>query len=95
MQQTRLGSQSHHCAVLPVFLFTPAHLGGYGFSPQSITLYIAGSGASLLVEARASGVAIEALPAAANLFRLPATLRSLPPRPVYVRAPDAKAKVAA
>jgi tRNA threonylcarbamoyladenosine biosynthesis protein TsaB len=56
---------------------------------------VAGSGASLLVEARGSGMAIDALPAAANVLRLPEALRSLPPRPVYVRAPDAKARVAA
>ena len=56
---------------------------------------VGGSGASVLVAARGSGVAVEALPAAANVLRLPETLRSLPPRPVYVRAPDAKAKAAA
>ncbi|MEO7603066.1 MAG: tRNA (adenosine(37)-N6)-threonylcarbamoyltransferase complex dimerization subunit type 1 TsaB, partial [Sphingomicrobium sp.] len=52
---------------------------------------VAGSGAAQLVEQRGSGEAIEAWPAAANVFSLPAELRNLPPRPVYVRAPDAKA----
>ena len=52
---------------------------------------VAGSGAAQLVEYRGSGEAIAAWPAAANVFSLPSELRSLPPRPVYVRAPDAKA----
>ena len=53
-----------------------------------------GSGAAALAEARGSGVARDALPAAAHVLRLPPELRSLPPRPVYARAPDAKAKAA-
>ena len=56
---------------------------------------VLGSGAAALVEARGSGVALEAWPAAADVLRLPEALRSLAPRPVYVRAPDAKAKAAA
>jgi tRNA threonylcarbamoyl adenosine modification protein YeaZ len=51
---------------------------------------IAGSGAAALVAARGHGRAIEALPRAADALRLPAGLRSLPPRPVYGRGPDAK-----
>ena len=56
---------------------------------------VAGSGAARLVEQRGFGIAVDALPAAASLFRVPAALRSLPARPVYVRAPDAKPRVAA
>jgi tRNA threonylcarbamoyl adenosine modification protein YeaZ len=51
---------------------------------------VAGSGASALVAARGWGVAVDALPRAADARRLPAALRSLAPRPIYGRAPDAK-----
>jgi tRNA threonylcarbamoyladenosine biosynthesis protein TsaB len=51
---------------------------------------VAGSGAAALVEARGSGEAIDALPRAAGARLLPSALRSLPPRPIYGRAPDAK-----
>ena len=51
---------------------------------------VAGSGAAALVAARGGGEAIEALPRAADARRLPPALRSLPPRPIYGRAPDAK-----
>lgn len=56
---------------------------------------VIGSGAAQLVAARGSGEAIDALPAAADVFSLPEMLRTLEPKPVYVRAPDAKAQVAA
>lgn len=55
---------------------------------------IAGSAAPALVALRGHGIAIDAIPAAADLFRLPPALRSLEPRPVYVRPPDAKVKAA-
>ncbi|HEX8379075.1 MAG TPA: tRNA (adenosine(37)-N6)-threonylcarbamoyltransferase complex dimerization subunit type 1 TsaB [Allosphingosinicella sp.] len=51
---------------------------------------VAGSGAAALVEARGSGEAVEALPRAADARWLPPALRSLPPRPIYGRAPDAR-----
>jgi tRNA threonylcarbamoyl adenosine modification protein YeaZ len=51
---------------------------------------VAGSGASVLVAARGTGEAIDALPRAADARFLPAALRSLAPRPIYGRAPDAK-----
>jgi tRNA threonylcarbamoyl adenosine modification protein YeaZ len=51
---------------------------------------VAGSGAAALVAARGRGQAIEALPRAADARLLPAALRSLPPRPLYGRGPDAK-----
>jgi len=51
---------------------------------------VAGSGAAALVAARGPGEALDALPRAAEARLLPAALRSLPPRPIYGRAPDAK-----
>ncbi len=51
---------------------------------------VAGSGAALLVAERGWGEAIDALPRAADARLLPAALRSLPPRPIYGRGPDAK-----
>ena len=55
---------------------------------------VVGSGAAQLVAARGWGEAREALPSAANALRLPETLRTLAPKPVYARAPDAKARAA-
>ena len=54
-----------------------------------------GPGAQLLVDARGDGEAREGWPSASNALRLPETLRSLPPKPLYARAPDAKVKTAA
>jgi tRNA threonylcarbamoyl adenosine modification protein YeaZ len=51
---------------------------------------VAGSGATALVEARGSGEAFDALPRASDARLLPSALRSLAPRPIYGRAPDAK-----
>jgi len=56
---------------------------------------VVGSGAKQLVEARGRGEARDAWPSAANALRLPARLRILPPKPVYARAPDARAREAA
>lgn len=56
---------------------------------------VVGSGASQLVAARGSGEARDALPSAANALSLPERLRSLPPKPVYARAPDARVREAA
>ena len=56
---------------------------------------VIGSGATRLVEARGSGDAREAWPSAGNALKIPQTLRSLPPKPVYARAPDAKVREAA
>ncbi len=55
---------------------------------------VVGSGASQLVEARGWGEARDAWPSAADALKLPAALRSLAPKPIYARAPDAKAKAA-
>lgn len=51
---------------------------------------VVGSGASQLVSARGWGEAREAWPSAAKALKLPRRLRSLPAKPVYARAPDAK-----
>jgi tRNA threonylcarbamoyl adenosine modification protein YeaZ len=52
---------------------------------------VIGSGAEALVAARGHGRAVAALPRAADAGLLPPSLRSLPPRPIYGRAPDARA----
>lgn len=51
---------------------------------------VVGSGAKALVEARGWGEARELWPSASNALRLPESLRSLAPKPVYARAPDAR-----
>jgi hypothetical protein len=56
---------------------------------------VLGSGARALVDARGWGEARDALPAAADALGLPLAMRSLPPKPVYARAPDARPKQAA
>ncbi|MFL6729833.1 MAG: tRNA (adenosine(37)-N6)-threonylcarbamoyltransferase complex dimerization subunit type 1 TsaB [Sphingomicrobium sp.] len=56
---------------------------------------VVGSAARTLVDARGWGEARDALPSAADAFKLPEHLRSLPPRPVYARAPDAQPRQAA
>jgi len=56
---------------------------------------VVGSAATALVARRGSGEAVEALPRATRALALPVALRSLEPRPVYARAPDAKPAVAA
>jgi tRNA threonylcarbamoyladenosine biosynthesis protein TsaB len=56
---------------------------------------VVGSGAEQLVGARGWGEAREAWPGAANALKLPPPLRSMPPKPVYARAPDARAREAA
>ena len=56
---------------------------------------VLGSGAGQLVEARGWGEARDGWPSAADALKLPAALRSWPPKPVYARAPDARAREAA
>ena len=51
---------------------------------------VLGSGARLLVEARGHGEWRDALPRAADAWTLPPALRTLPPRPIYGRGPDAR-----
>ena len=57
------------------------------FAPDDL---VAGSGAAPLVAARGSGEAIEVLPDAADSALLAPGFRTLAPRPIYGRAPDAK-----
>jgi tRNA threonylcarbamoyladenosine biosynthesis protein TsaB len=56
---------------------------------------VVGSGARQLVDERGWGEAREIWPSAADALKLPHALRSLPARPVYARAPDARAMEAA
>lgn len=56
---------------------------------------VAGSGAEALVAARGSGEAIAVWPSARAVMNLPIELRDLDPRPLYARAPDARAQVPA
>jgi tRNA threonylcarbamoyl adenosine modification protein YeaZ len=51
---------------------------------------VLGSGAKALVEARGHGEWRDALPRAADAGMLPSDLRSLPPKPIYGRSPDAR-----
>ena len=56
---------------------------------------VVGPGAAALVDARGWGESRECWPSAARALLLPPALRSLPPAPVYARAPDARARSAA
>lgn len=65
-------------------------------SPQAAAMkvdapVVVGSGAEALVEARHSGCALPLLPTASRALALPELLRSLECKPIYARAPDAKA----
>ena len=51
---------------------------------------VLGSAAELLVSLRGHGEAVDVLPRASAAIALRADLRSLPPRPIYGRGPDAK-----
>jgi tRNA threonylcarbamoyl adenosine modification protein YeaZ len=68
----------------------PAEAAGFASAQR-----VVGSGALQLVEARGWGEAIEAWPSAANALRLPRHLRTLKAKPLYARAPDARAREAA
>ena len=63
-----------------------------GLSDASV---IVGSGATALSAAGALGEAIDLSPSAAAAMRLPPELRTLAPRPIYAREPDARPRVAA
>ena len=56
---------------------------------------VAGPAAEALVSARGFGRAVPCWPSASAALSLPEEDRSLPPVPVYARAPDAKARTAA
>jgi len=51
---------------------------------------VVGSGAQALVDARGTGEALALFPSAADALALPPKLRSLAPKPLYARAPDAR-----
>lgn len=55
------------------------------------TMPVVGNGARLLGD----GVVIDGLPRAGQAMHLPAAMRDLPARPIYLRAPDAKPQPAA
>ncbi|MCL6740910.1 tRNA (adenosine(37)-N6)-threonylcarbamoyltransferase complex dimerization subunit type 1 TsaB [Sphingomonas sp. RB56-2] len=52
---------------------------------------VVGSGSEALVEARRDGEALPLLPTASRALALPELLRSLECKPIYARAPDARA----
>jgi tRNA threonylcarbamoyl adenosine modification protein YeaZ len=56
---------------------------------------IVGPAARALVQARGHGTAVETWPTAKQVLRLPQSLLTLAPAPLYARAPDAKARTAA
>lgn len=56
---------------------------------------VVGSGARQLVDARGWGEARDSWPTAADTLKLPDSLRSLSPKPVYARGPDVRAREAA
>lgn len=62
--------------------------GDAAAAPSPLSIY--GSGAATLVAARGHGSAHNPGLCAADAIRLPAALRSLPPLPIYGRAPDAR-----
>lgn len=70
------------------------NLGPQEASAAMSAKVVVGSGAAQLVTARGWGEAREAWPSAADALKLPQKLRSLPAKPIYARAPDAKAKAA-
>lgn len=68
-------------------------------TPQAAALkvdapLVVGSGAEALVAARHGGEAIPLLPSASRALALPELLRMLECKPIYARAPDAKARAA-
>ncbi|MDQ3077245.1 MAG: tRNA (adenosine(37)-N6)-threonylcarbamoyltransferase complex dimerization subunit type 1 TsaB [Pseudomonadota bacterium] len=59
------------------------------------TALVVGNAAEALVALRGHGEARANLPRASHALRLPPALRSLEPRPIYARAPDAQPRQAA
>ena len=74
-------------AVTPLLNLPPAD-AATGISAELVV----GSGAAALVQARGWGTAIEAWPSAADALSLAEPFRSLPAKPFYARAPDARAR---
>ena len=73
-----------------LFNLPPAEAGRATSAPL-----VVGSGSPSVVEARGWGEARELWPSARNALHLPEAQRSLPPRPIYARAPDARVPEAA
>ncbi len=74
----------------PLLNLTPNDAAAAFSAPIAI-----GPGASALIAARGWGEARSAWPSAADAMLLPDALRTLPPKPLYARAPDARARTAA
>lgn len=74
----------------PVFNLPPIEAAAAIASDRVI-----GPGAAQLVAARGWGEPVDAWPRAADALKLPEALRTLPPRPIYARAPDARTREAA
>ena len=72
-------------AVAPLTALAPA--AAADAVPERLVL---GSGAEALVAARGHGEARMAWPRASDISRLPVDFTTLPPRPIYGRAPDAR-----
>lgn len=53
---------------------------------------VVGSGARQLVDARGWGEVRDLLPSAGDALRLPESLRTVPAKPLYARAPDARVR---
>ena len=73
----------------PILNLTPAAAAAKVDAPL-----VVGSGAEALVAARRSGEAMPLLPTASRALQLPELLRMLECKPIYARAPDARAKAA-
>lgn len=64
-------------------------------APVTDAKLVIGSGAQQLVDARGWGEARAAFPCAADALKISPSLRALPAKPVYARAPDARVPEAA
>lgn len=71
------------------------NLPPHAAAPEISAPLVIGPGAAALVAARGWGEAVAAWPSACNALRLPETLRTLAPKPLYARAPDARVRSAA
>ena len=74
-------------AASTALLNLPPNAAGAAISAERVV----GSGAAALVTARGWGSAVEAWPSAADAMSLPESFRTLPAKPLYARAPDARA----
>jgi tRNA threonylcarbamoyladenosine biosynthesis protein TsaB len=72
-----------------------ANLSPAGAAAATSANLVIGTGAGALVAARGWGDARDALPSAADAMVLASDQRSLPAKPIYARAPDARPREAA